>query len=358
MAGCVKGFEDGSVVDRLLTAISKNLFCSGSSFLVINTDHYKKSRFFNDFSNGADLRERSRIRTEFVEDFPALEKKGLYIILESEIEMNKSEPFSLSMSVQNSKKEILNFGFRCINSRVYPLGTIEVFRGIGLFLSFYVLNKYYPGFFGRSVEIFGILNSILEKMVPSEKGHGKRVAALSALFGRFLRLDEESIARLFWAGFIHDLGKIAIPMHILTKNALLSDEERLELVCHPSLGAEIATSVLKNCPEGFRFRNGIELSYGNFVEGSTAILFHHERWNGKGYPEGLKGESIPLVARIAALADSYDAMVSERSYRQAMSSEEAINEIERCSGVDFDPYLAGKFIRLLRSRACMEEIIL
>ena len=149
---------------------------------------------------------------------------------------------------------------------------------------------------------------------------------LSKELGQALRLKDEDLVSLELVSTLHDIGKISIDRNILTKGGKLTEEEWAEIRRHPEVGYRIAQTV----PELRRI--------------AEYILCHHERWDGKGYPGGLSGESIPLLSRIIAIVDSYDAMTQDRSYRKAMTKEAAIEEIRRNAGTQFDPVIAGIFI--------------
>jgi HD-GYP domain-containing protein (c-di-GMP phosphodiesterase class II) len=126
------------------------------------------------------------------------------------------------------------------------------------------------------------------------------------------------------AGSLHDLGKLAVPEEILRKPGPLTEAERLVLKRHPQIGYRMLRSL------------GVEPV-------STWVLHHHERWDGRGYPQGLGGDSIPLGARILFVADAYDAMTSERVYQSPVPHEEAVAELERCAGSQFDPQIVAVF---------------
>ena len=143
-----------------------------------------------------------------------------------------------------------------------------------------------------------------------------------------MNLKDEELEEIETAGLLHDIGKIAIPKNILCKPGKLTDEEFSIMRTHPENSARLVSEITQ--------LKGI----------SSWVRSHHERYDGFGYPNGLKGEEIPLPARIIAIADTYDAMTSTRSYRTALSHQQAIEEIERCSGAQFDPVLAEKFIGL------------
>ncbi|NLW55451.1 MAG: HD-GYP domain-containing protein [Firmicutes bacterium] len=150
-------------------------------------------------------------------------------------------------------------------------------------------------------------------------GHSVRVAGYATALAKQMGLKEADLRKLTWAGFLHDIGKIGIPDEILRKKAKLLPEEWEAIKRHPELGYEIVNQVdfLKNA--------------------ARIILYHHERYDGHGYPQGLKGERIPLTARIFAVADALDAMTSDRPYRPARTMEEAFHEILSLTGKQFCP---------------------
>jgi polar amino acid transport system substrate-binding protein len=146
---------------------------------------------------------------------------------------------------------------------------------------------------------------------------------LAASFG----LDKRSVSKIEAAGMLHDVGKIGMPDNILGKQGRLTDEEMEKVKEHPALSAHILQSTI--------LRDMV-----------PAVRGHHERWDGKGYPDGLKHEEIPFEARILAIADTFDAMTTDRPYRKAMPIDEALYEIGRCSGEQFDPQLVPVFLSL------------
>ena len=177
----------------------------------------------------------------------------------------------------------------------------------------------------RSKNIDLIINSLYEKS-HREMLHSKRVSNLCEKLAVSLCFGKDGVNQMKTAGLMHDIGKIGIEDRILNKEGKLSEDEWSAMLRHPEIGYRILSSVN-------------ELS-----ELADYILFHHERWDGKGYPREIKGELIPMQSRIIALADAYDAMTTDRTYRSAMSREEAISEIERCAGTQFDPVIAKIFI--------------
>ena len=161
------------------------------------------------------------------------------------------------------------------------------------------------------------------------RGHSDRVAEYSVLIGKHMGLSEEELKTLRIGGLFHDIGKIGIPDAILLKEGKLDDNEYSEIKNHPSIGKHILSNASI-------FSNIIPIVY-----------HHHEKYNGSGYPEQLAGENIPLLARITAVADTFDAMTSKRSYRNAIPLEYVRAEIEKCSGTQFDPQIAKVFLDII-----------
>lgn len=159
-------------------------------------------------------------------------------------------------------------------------------------------------------------------------GHSMRVTLYSLALAKALNLPDNLLEEIETTGLLHDIGKIAIPEKILLKPGKLTDEEYEVIKKHPELGENLVSGI------------------GKLKLISNWLRYHHERYDGRGYPEGLLGEQIPISSRIIAIADTYDAMTSSRSYRPALSHEEAINEVKRCAGSQFDPKLAELFISI------------
>lgn len=159
-------------------------------------------------------------------------------------------------------------------------------------------------------------------------GHSMRVTLYSLALAKALNLPDDLLEEIETTGLLHDIGKIAIPEKILLKPGKLTEEEYNVIKTHPELGQKLVDGIEK-----------LRLI-------SNWLKSHHERYDGKGYPDGLSGEQIPVSSRIIAIADTYDAMTSNRSYRNALSHDVAIQEIKRCSGSQFDPGLAEIFVQI------------
>jgi len=177
----------------------------------------------------------------------------------------------------------------------------------------------------RSKTIDFIMNTLFEKS-NRELFHSKRVSAISKEIAAKMNLSKDAVNQVGIAGLIHDIGKIGIDEKILNKNGQLTDAERKDIEKHPEMGWRLLSST------------------DEFAELAQFVLTHHEKWDGSGYPSGLKGEAIPLEARILAVADAYDAMTSERTYKKGISPEEAVQELKRCSGTHFDPDIVEIFV--------------
>lgn len=177
-------------------------------------------------------------------------------------------------------------------------------------------------------ELLYIFSSMVDAKDRYTAGHSRRVAKLGAMLAEHLGLDEDVQATVWAAGHLHDVGKVSVPLRVLSKPGPLSRKERREVQRHTTAGASILASVpsLRHLTTGARY--------------------HHERWDGSGYPEGLSRDRIPVVAQILAICDAYDAMTSDRSYREARSHEVTMSEISREAGSHFAPRVADAFLDL------------
>ena len=163
------------------------------------------------------------------------------------------------------------------------------------------------------------------------RGHSDRVSEFSALIGKAVNLSDADLKTLKIGGLFHDIGKIGVPDSILLKESKLTDDEYSEIKNHPSIGAHILSTA------------------SIFKDIIPIVKHHHEKYDGSGYPGRLCGKDIPYLARITAIADSFDAMTSRRTYRDSLPIETVISEFERCRGTQFDPELTDVFLDILRN---------
>ncbi|MCS7254092.1 MAG: HD domain-containing phosphohydrolase [Armatimonadota bacterium] len=181
------------------------------------------------------------------------------------------------------------------------------------------------------IETVAALAEAVDAKDPYTRHHSKWVTQWAVLFGKWLNLQSAQIDTLHIGGLMHDLGKIAVPDEVLRKPQPLTPEEYELVKLHPSKGAEILSHV--------------SLPWDVI----PIVLHHHERWDGKGYPNGLRGEEIPLLARIVAIVDAFHAMTSDRAYRPALPIDEALRRVLSEAGKQFDPTLASSFVQLVYS---------
>jgi diguanylate cyclase (GGDEF)-like protein/putative nucleotidyltransferase with HDIG domain len=172
-----------------------------------------------------------------------------------------------------------------------------------------------------------MVNSLAETVDAKDSytmQHSKNVSEMAGNIARAAGFSEEAVRKIEAAGLLHDIGKIGVPDNILNKPGRLTDDEMLIIKNHPVTSSHIIEST-------------------SLKDLAQIIRAHHERWDGMGYPDGLKGEDIPVESRILALADTYDAMTTDRPYRKGCSIDEAIAEVEKCAGSQFDPHFAEIF---------------
>ncbi|HQO05102.1 MAG TPA: HD-GYP domain-containing protein [Fervidobacterium sp.] len=199
----------------------------------------------------------------------------------------------------------------------------------GFFTSFIATHNYVSNQGRFEKDMILTMIRILEYHDTYTKGHSKNVATIASLIAEKLGLNDELIRKTYWAALVHDVGKIVVPSSILNKESKLTIEEFEVIKKHPVYGHDF----LSTSPE--------------LRDLARYVFHHHERWDGKGYPAGISGEEIPLISRIIMVADSWDAMRSDRPYRKGLSKEKAMEEILKHSGAQFDPNIAKVFIKML-----------
>lgn len=221
----------------------------------------------------------------------------------------------------------------------FSMGMLSASSSFGIYILMtytYLVSEYQKAltelerFLKKSTQSFDEFVQLIAKTIDAKDkytaGHSIRVAEYAVRIARVLNLDDRQIEILRKACFLHDIGKIGIPDGVLNKKAPLTEKERSYIYRHPIIGKEILSQM------------------SEFQEILDVVYFHHERYDGSGYPAGLKKDEIPLLAKILAVADAYDAMLSERPYRPARSKLEAIKELLNSKGKQFDPEIVDKFI--------------
>jgi HD-GYP domain-containing protein (c-di-GMP phosphodiesterase class II) len=176
-------------------------------------------------------------------------------------------------------------------------------------------------------QTIGALAEAVDKRDPYTSKHSQRVRSISVDIGRQMRVSASELEALEWGGLLHDVGKIGVPDNVLLKQGKLTREERITMNAHPVLGAQIIGPVDRLAPE------------------LPVIRHHHEWYNGSGYPDRLMGDEIPKLARILHVADAFEAMTADRPYRKALSTEQALGELRKFAGVQFDPEVVDAFVR-------------
>jgi riboflavin transporter FmnP len=176
-------------------------------------------------------------------------------------------------------------------------------------------------------QTIGALAEAVDKRDPYTSKHSQRVRLISVDIGREMRVSAAELEALEWGGLLHDVGKIGVPDAVLLKQGKLTREERMLMNAHPVLGAQIIGPVDRLAAE------------------LPVIRHHHEWFNGSGYPDRLVGDEIPRLARILHVADAFEAMTADRPYRKALSTEQALSELRKFAGVQFDPEIVDAFVR-------------
>jgi putative nucleotidyltransferase with HDIG domain len=191
----------------------------------------------------------------------------------------------------------------------------------------------------RTSSFLEVLAETIEAQHGFMRGHAQRTSFYAGLLCDRLCLGAREQEHVRMAGFLHDVGKVGVPSELLTRPAALDPQERLTVERHPVIGVALVDPL------------------GLPPEVSMAIRHHHEWWDGRGYPDGVYGNQIPLAARIVAVADAYDAMTSDRPYRRALSQEVAVDELKRFSGVQFDPVLVKEFLCIVESASVDLQVL-
>jgi HD-GYP domain-containing protein (c-di-GMP phosphodiesterase class II) len=177
------------------------------------------------------------------------------------------------------------------------------------------------------------ISKFVDKRVSKSGEHCEKVAKWASTTARKLNMNDDEVKNVYWASMLHDIGKIGISTRVLRKRAALTEDDWILIKMHPTIGSNIVSSI------------------DALPALAPTISAHQEKFDGTGYPQGLKGEDIPLGARILGIADAYQAMVEHRYYREARTHQEAITELQKVKGSQFDPAVLDVFINVVNSEA-------
>ena len=222
---------------------------------------------------------------------------------------------------------VLCFGGSYVASRLYD----DITKQNNEYLQ--MLNNKNEQIQNMTVQTISAIANTLDAKDTYTEGHAERVAAYSVQIAQKLGMSEEEINNIRFVALLHDIGKVGVPDSVLNKPGRLTDQEFDLMKQHTVVGGEIIKD--------------LDMIKGVFI----GARYHHERYDGRGYPEGLKGEDIPYIARIIAVADAYDAMTSNRVYRKHLTDEQVLSELEKGAGTQFDPKIVGTAIDMLQAGA-------
>jgi PAS domain S-box-containing protein len=276
--------------------------------------HYDESGIFTSEQYSINL---EKIPRKYLEEF----EKGLKEIKDS---------LFINITVNESVVGRISLDIAADSSAKFKDTTKKVLQSFATLASSFFAFKRFDKLQGKfTKELISSIIKILEIYDSYTKGHSENVANLAAAVAEKMGLSRKMVVDTYWAGMVHDIGKLLVPVSVLNKKGRLSKEEYQLIKKHPVWGSQALadSDVLKHI--------------------SKYILHHHERWDGNGYPEGLKGNQVPLISQIIAVADAWDAMRSERSYRKPMTKEEALAEIKNNKGSQFAPEIAEEFLELV-----------
>jgi putative nucleotidyltransferase with HDIG domain len=175
------------------------------------------------------------------------------------------------------------------------------------------------------------ISKFVDRRVSKSAEHSEKVAQWASTTARELKMSNDEVDNVYWASILHDIGKIGISDRVLRKKSILSEEEWILIKMHPTIGSNIVSSI------------------DVYPSLAPTISAHQEKYDGTGYPKGLSGKNIPLGARILGIADAYQAMVEHRYYRDARTHEEAVAELQKVKGTQFDPDVLDVFLNVVNS---------
>ncbi len=230
-----------------------------------------------------------------------------------------------SVRIKNEHKGVLTV-LTNSQQRDYNTGDLKLLKVLAGQLSIIITNsELYQDLKDFLLNLVKSMVSAIEAKDSYTRGHSERVNIICVMIAKTMGFSDGDVENTSWAAILHDVGKIGIPENVLTKPGRLTEEEYAVIMTHPRRGYEILEPIVQ------------------LKDALPGVLYHQERYDGRGYPEGLKGEEIPLYARIIAIADMYDAITSSRAYRERSSHVHAMKEIERVSGSQLDPMIVEIF---------------
>ena len=299
--------------------------CVGFDLEVLKEQEIKNEAFYNYNSaigtiTAAELKARNENHMS-EQDFENLKEESLNKI---------KETMYLDLELNGNKKAGISLDIKADSSKIFTDSSKKIFNAFyNIASSFYKLKEYNTLQNNFTREIISATIKMLEMYDLYTRGHSENVAELAVKIAEEMNLDQKRVDDIYWSGLVHDLGKMLIPLEVLNKEGKLTKSEYELIKEHPILGANALSSSdsLKHI--------------------AKFVRHHHERWDGRGYPDGLKREEIPLESQILCTADAWDAMRSKRTYREPLSFNHALAEIKDNKGVQFSPDAAEALINIL-----------
>lgn len=265
---------------------------------------------------------------DYAINLSALPEKAHSILLNSFRNIKKS--LYINITINEIIVGRISLDIAANSSKDFRENSPKILESFAILASAFYAFKHYDSLQNRfTKELVGSIIKILEIHDNYTKGHSENVAELAAQIARKMDFPGKIVVDTYWTGMVHDIGKLLVPVNILNKNSKLNQEEFELIKNHPVWGSEAlaGSNVLKHI--------------------SNYVLHHHERWDGAGYPSGLKKDQIPIVSQIITVADAWDAMRSDRSYRDSLTESEAIREIVKGREKQFSPEVVDNFLKLV-----------
>ncbi|MEC9491091.1 MAG: HD domain-containing phosphohydrolase, partial [Halanaerobiales bacterium] len=303
--------------------------CIGFNLEVLKEQEIKNEAFYNYDSsigiiNSTDLKTRNE-KNMTERDFKNLKEESLNKI---------KETMFMDLEINGSKKAGISLDIKAGSNKVFTDGSKKIFKAFyNIASSFYKLKEYNFLQNNFTREIISSTIKMLEMYDLYTRGHSENVAELAVEIAEEMELSQKTIDNIYWSGLVHDIGKMLIPLEVLNKRGKLTKSEYELIKEHSVLGS----NALK--------------SSNSLKQIADYVRHHHERWDGRGYPDGLQGGEIPIESRIICAADAWDAMRSKRTYREPLTFDRALTEIKNNQGTQFDTDVAEALINILENQA-------